>query len=523
MAFPVAAYAPLHQNADRGLKVVVKKTFFKEVHEDTLFTDCELSRQSTQEGSSHGSTSEELLSPAASVSDCNPWHQLVMEPDSELKVIVKNTFFDVVPAEDMPFLRQASAPGTLSLSRQSTQESGSFTPDHSRCQAILEASDVSSTLSEEVFPSAEELTTPEKLLLVEDEADELQGQTSGRRRGSARSRRQRHKRQKQFLRAMAEQNAHTEPITSLSLSEHQHREAHKAELPRELDSLRSSPRANAELQTIQVGAHAVRTSGRPADTAVSKDFEWKFVVKNTFIEAVLEEDMPMVRQTSAPSRLSRSRSTETDSGHASSVDQLKPTSLSKTAKRNQRSRQKVRLARKAQGSSAALWQGRSPSALERLQITQQFMDMFEREYKLDSACLELRSLKLMTLEELAEFNCNSSRPLVSVHGYIFDVSKNLHQYGSDGARSFEAGSDITWAVIWGSHTEEDCNCFYDVFKAEDDRELASRCMSLCSTIAAFQRDYGKAVGRLTIYNEEMRLPPSPSLHLEYSEGSCPVQ
>jgi len=162
----------------------------------------------------------------------------------------------------------------------------------------------------------------------------------------------------------------------------------------------------------------------------------------------------------------------------------------------------------------------NPTAAERLKLKSQFMDIFQQEYKLDEECRERNASKLMTSEELAEFNCKSSRPLVSVHGDIFDVSRNLNQYGPGGSRSFEAGSDITWAAVSGFHTEGNCNCFYDVFKAPDDHVLTSRCMSLCSTIAAFQRDYGKPVGRLSIYNEEERLPAMP---MADHDDVCPVQ
>jgi len=173
-------------------------------------------------------------------------------------------------------------------------------------------------------------------------------------------------------------------------------------------------------------------------------------------------------------------------------------------------------------SAACSWQGTSPSRAQRLRIKNQFMDMFRQEQGLNSDLGpgDSTSSKLMTPEELSKFDCKSKRPLVSVHGDIFDVSSNLGEYGPGGERCFQAGTDITWAVVSGSHTKDSCNCFCDIFKAKDDQVLAGRFMNLCSTIVAFQRDYGKPVGRLSIFTEEACLPPPPTAPME---DVCPVQ
>merc|ERR1719454_2255588 len=113
------------------------------------------------------------------------------------------------------------------------------------------------------------------------------------------------------------------------------------------------------------------------------------------------------------------------------------------------------------------------------------MDMFRQEQGLNSDLGpgDSTSSKLMTPEELSKFDCESKRPLVSVHGDIFDVSSNLREYGSGGARCFQAGTDITWAVISGSpHKKDSCNCFYDIFKAKDKEVLTGRFMRLCKTL-----------------------------------------
>jgi len=540
MVAPAAALSLSHQNADTVFKVVAQNSFFEEVHEDMpmlapskLFTTWCLSRQSMQKGASPEWIS---VGPSDKVaSDASNLNSLQMEPamepsDSVRKVVVKNTFLEEVQGEDMPLLRQTSAPSKISLSRQSSQQGlDSLNSLRSLSQASLASLDTSCASS----------TPSEDQQLADDVSNKSQVLSSSKRRQN------RQKCEKVVS------GAQPEAITSVSASsEHQHdSEAWEPdqvealdEVMAGLDSLRKSIHAKMEWYSAQEGNNTERNSEGSTDTGDSEDLDFlertssltsdpgcKLVVRNTFFEAVVEDDMPLLRQLSAPTKIPMSRQstqegpTDTESTHASAVEQPETKMLSKTAKRNQRTRQRKKTTKKAESSPAAVWQGHELTAVERSKLKKQFMDMFEQEYELARGLSEERSVELMTLEELAKFDCNSSRPSVSVHGDIFDVSHNLHQYGSDGTRSFEAGSDITWAAISGSHTKDNCNCFYDVFKATDDRELASRCMTLCSTITAFRRDYGKPIGRLNIYNEEARLPPAPSPHMEHSETACPVQ
>jgi len=179
------------------------------------------------------------------------------------------------------------------------------------------------------------------------------------------------------------------------------------------------------------------------------------------------------------------------------------------------------LAMEAQSSSASSsWEGANLTRACRLRLKNKFMDMVRQEFNLSEKPAQSESSQLMTPEELSKFDCKSKRPLVSVHGDIFDVSGSLSKYGPGGERCFQAGTDITWAVVSGCHTKDNCNCFYDIFKAKDDQVLAGRFMNLCSAIVAFQRDYGKPVGRLSIFTNEASLPPPPTPPME---DVCPVQ
>lgn len=168
------------------------------------------------------------------------------------------------------------------------------------------------------------------------------------------------------------------------------------------------------------------------------------------------------------------------------------------------------------------WRGTNPTELEREALKAALLDMFRQERRLPRDFNLDKSSTVMTLEELAKFNCDSGRPMVSIHGDVFDVSSDLANYGPAGVRSFEAGTDLTWAVVTGSHSEEMCNCFFDMFKARDQNMVAGRFMSLCSSAVSFRRDYGKPVGRLNIFLDERSLPAPPTPHME-EVGECTVQ
>lgn len=124
---------------------------------------------------------------------------------------------------------------------------------------------------------------------------------------------------------------------------------------------------------------------------------------------------------------------------------------------------------------------------------------------------------LLTVEQLAEFGCNNKdgRYMLSVYGNIFDVSDRPDKYSADGPYASLTGKDLTWGLFTGVDTEEQCNRFYDLFKAKD---LGKDKMSgLCSWWAWYENEYGDPIGQLEPYLDEEKLPVPP---LEEVEDCC---
>lgn len=410
--------------------------------------------------------------------------------DAGWKVVVKNTFFDLVPEDTLTLKHCSSAPGKLDATACLVQETpvkpSSSLTFQTECNCVSEAiawdyanlqkalSDVSPKASSEAGSSQSTevdsagTDSEENDSLVED-VESMKEPVAVESKATSRTAKRNQRTRQKLIKAK--------------------QAAREANAQNPFGSPKASGRGDAELATVQPAA-----------------------LSRLLAEAEAMQRRPLCSQPAAAAKvvkrhgsteLHRSREVTTESppspfrNHWKRLDQVK-----------------------AQSSASGHWIGLNPTAAERLKLKRQFMDLFHQEYQLGEEFRKKNTSKLMTLEELAKFNCESRRPLVSVHGDIFDVSRNLDQYGPDGCRRFEAGSDITWAIISASHIESNCNCFFDVFKAVDDRMLTSRCMSLCSSIAAFQRDYGMPVGRLSIYNDEERLPPPQRPELD---GVCPVQ
>uniref|UniRef100_A0A7S1AMU8 Cytochrome b5 heme-binding domain-containing protein n=1 Tax=Noctiluca scintillans TaxID=2966 RepID=A0A7S1AMU8_NOCSC len=115
----------------------------------------------------------------------------------------------------------------------------------------------------------------------------------------------------------------------------------------------------------------------------------------------------------------------------------------------------------------------------------------------------------MTVEELGKYNCDQERLLISIYGDVFDVSDRPDKYGKKGPYFLFAGKDITWGLVSGADTAENCNQFFDIFKA-DNKDTMSKMQCICSWLAFYELEYGNPVGRLLKYDREHELPAPPA-------------
>lgn len=120
---------------------------------------------------------------------------------------------------------------------------------------------------------------------------------------------------------------------------------------------------------------------------------------------------------------------------------------------------------------------------------------------------------MVPLDVLAGFDCNNSdgRYLLSVYGYIYDVSSRPDKYGPDGPYSELTGKDITWGLFTGNDGVEYANRFYDIFKIglKNKRRLERGLTGLCNWLAWYETEYGMPVGFLREYILEESLPEPP--------------
>jgi len=126
---------------------------------------------------------------------------------------------------------------------------------------------------------------------------------------------------------------------------------------------------------------------------------------------------------------------------------------------------------------------------------------------------------VVTSAHLVEnYNCNCERLLLSIHGDIFDVSDRPDKYGKKGPYYYFAGCDITWGLVTGNDTDQIVNMFFDLFKM-DDAELSKKMQCICSWEGFYEVEYGKPVGRLKEFEDEMELPAPPMV----KDAECVVQ
>eukprot|EP00440_Ansanella_granifera_P025512 gb/GFBE01027704.1/.p1 GENE.gb/GFBE01027704.1/~~gb/GFBE01027704.1/.p1 ORF type:complete len:424 (+),score=130.29 gb/GFBE01027704.1/:1-1272(+) len=143
----------------------------------------------------------------------------------------------------------------------------------------------------------------------------------------------------------------------------------------------------------------------------------------------------------------------------------------------------------------------------------------ERPEHVDLPADYMKPVGRLTVEQLAEFNCNNKdhRYMLSVYGYIFDVSDRPDKYNPDGPYSSLTGRDLTWGLFAGVDTVDYTNKFYDLFKAKDQGK--DKLAGLCSWLAWYETEYGTPIGRLEPWTREATLPEPP---LDEIEEACTV-
>lgn len=126
------------------------------------------------------------------------------------------------------------------------------------------------------------------------------------------------------------------------------------------------------------------------------------------------------------------------------------------------------------------------------------------------------SVGVMSPQQLAEFSSRScnGRLLISVYGDIFDVSDRPDKYGGDGPYYYFSGKDITWGLVSGNDTEQNCNHFYDLWKIEPENARVQKLQCACGWLAFYEKEYGNPVGRLDVWSSERYLPPPPKEHMQ---------
>jgi len=120
-----------------------------------------------------------------------------------------------------------------------------------------------------------------------------------------------------------------------------------------------------------------------------------------------------------------------------------------------------------------------------------------------------QSVGTISAVQLAEYNADNKRLLMSVHGDIFDVSDRPDKYGSDGPYHSMAGHDITWALWSGYDDEQEWDKYFDLHQTKPKEERDRRFQGLMSWWAFYEQEYGSPVGRLEVYEREWELPVSP--------------
>merc|ERR1719401_2926649 len=95
---------------------------------------------------------------------------------------------------------------------------------------------------------------------------------------------------------------------------------------------------------------------------------------------------------------------------------------------------------------------------------------------------------VLSAAELAAYNADSHRLLISVHGDIFDVSDRPDKYSSEGPYRSMPGHDITWALWSGYDDEQEWDKYFDLHQAKPKEEKDRRLQGLMSWLAFYDRE-----------------------------------
>lgn len=120
-----------------------------------------------------------------------------------------------------------------------------------------------------------------------------------------------------------------------------------------------------------------------------------------------------------------------------------------------------------------------------------------------------KSVGVLPLKKLNDFDSENDRMLISVYGDIFDVSDRPDKYGPDGPYSWMAGHDLTWGFVSGRDVPETIDFMYDLWKIAPDDFREKKLGCTLAWVAWYEYEYGKAVGRVEEYNKEPSLKGPP--------------
>eukprot|EP00929_Paragymnodinium_shiwhaense_P110836 TRINITY_DN7811_c0_g3_i1.p1 TRINITY_DN7811_c0_g3~~TRINITY_DN7811_c0_g3_i1.p1 ORF type:complete len:856 (-),score=216.21 TRINITY_DN7811_c0_g3_i1:228-2696(-) len=138
-----------------------------------------------------------------------------------------------------------------------------------------------------------------------------------------------------------------------------------------------------------------------------------------------------------------------------------------------------------------------------------------------SSCLcteRLEALPVISPGELARYGCTNSKMLVSLYGFVFDVTSAPGKFGAEGKFREYTGKDMTWALITGQAA--DCDQYYDMFKDAFHHFAFVTC--LYTWAVKYEREFEAPVAYLATYLEEEQLP-SPPPQDQRPLPDCPVQ